>query len=787
MPESEPSTAKTLWSGFLAALSRLNASIEKRLRENIDRQVVSAFIMVAISVIGAVAAYRVGLAEQRSIVLERRLAHGQLQDIGFRQEFLAEVLVKVGLTGLENRLITDAAELRRAFNFLPSGDKSVTSWLEWRAAELVLQRNVVRRFSNYLRDLTTKNSVERELAEKSADELKSQGFLAIAEEGDAARSAVQFPQLQKSIGVAHEVSASLSLCVLLFVAGLVCLTLAELNLGPALVWFLLVSAGAAISAAATVAVFIVDPAAGWILGPLLIVIAAGTVLSVRYGVFRIPHDRAHAPHPEAPEPGRVSFAHLSGHTSHDGWSRSIVLYITAAVFVSAVFGWFYSVSLKHSGHFALEAQAKKTELVNQRARLGAVAMGGVFDMSIKLLTARIRCTSATQLWALAEEGMIGIDADRVESERKQRCGDLAELSRGKEFFLSILDDNNLADSANNPARRMSDTIMDRAGGPQETLALSDGFAEVSVGWSKRAALLLAVLTILAISLYLFGQAYTMGQTLAGRWLIRSGAALLGVSICLGIFAWMLPVVEAPAATLPASCTATANGATKDVETSHDDPAKHEAEKLHGEEDDEAARAVELAARKYADGVRLNNLADTAPSESKERTESDAAAAQSFDCALLVRPGFIPAYKRYVRLLSRMESPQRGVSTYISLNSRTKLGDVHALQRRELKAVADAGMLRPLSQLGNFAFDSTVFALAEGRPDALAEARAALDVVTGTASWWRQQQMEWMQPELWSDETPSSSAVDWFNLGLSQLATGEQKQLDEAEISYDAAL
>jgi hypothetical protein len=776
-PSVEPKRAGLL-KRLNGRLKRLNARINRWLSETVERHVVAAFIMVTISVLGAAAAYRVGVAEQRSIVLERRLAHAQLQDIGFRQQYLAEVLMRVGLESAQKRLLREAGEMRRGYEQLASLDPQMANWFEWRAAELVLQRNVLRRFLHWLHNLGEKHlDVEEHLAKHSAAQLRSQGLLPSIDPAAKQRSAVKFPTLSRAIAKHHEISAALALCVLMFVSGLVFLTLAELDLGPPIVWITLVATGVAAALWATHRLLTFDPDSGALVAALSAALAAIGALAWRAGVFQIEHDPAHAPHPEAPEP-RVSFAHLSGRLSHDDWSRMIVILIAATVFVSAVFGWLYSVSLKHAGHFALEAQDKRAELVNQRARLAAVAMGGQFETAIQILAERIRCGSATQFAALVDEGMIDFNAAMAQAERKQRCKDLEEYVKNKGELVHALDNENLVDSATGPARRLADEIIDRAGGPELTLALTDGYSEISSGWSRRAALLLAVLTILAIALYLFGQAYAMGPTLAGRWLVRSGGALLGFAICLGLFAWTRQIVPAPAELPPGCALSEADDQAAGASEGSEDDDRPE---------DDEARDAKLAAARYAEGVRQINIATTAKPQSRARAVADAEAIASLECAIAARPGFILAYRRYVERLSIVGSPQRSEGGPLSLYTRVKLRELVEARRRELLALADAQLLRPMDQLNGYAFMTTVLALVDGNARALDEAGIALASLTKSASRLQQSYIEFVRPELWSEEPRDPSSQILLNRGLALLATGEPEQIDAALRTYGEAL
>ncbi len=172
-------------------------------------------------------------------------------------------------------------------------------------------------------------------------------------------------------------------------------------------------------------------------------------------------------------------------------------------------------------------------------------MGGVFDIAGDLLTARVRCAAAAQLHKLAQDGMVRLWTSETRAERKRRCDELDKLKTRGGSMLTSLDEGNLADSTVSPGARLWNDFMNRKGGPDTIFARSDGFSQISMGWLGRASLLLVVLTILAIALYLFGQAYTMGPTTAGRWLIGSGVTLVGISVAIGVYAWVKPVFAVP--------------------------------------------------------------------------------------------------------------------------------------------------------------------------------------------------------------------------------------------------
>ncbi len=749
-------------------LEQIAPAAETPFTTKYDRHVIVAFLMVAIAIFGAVTAYRAALAEQRSINLERRLALGRLLDIGNRQKSIAEILVRLGLGDQQDALKKEAADLRATAQSFSKAHGSAADSLELHVSELIARRNALSRFKVDLEDLTdSKMTATQEIADRSARKLRELGIYADVDPDPNAESVLRFPQLEHAIEQAHELGPALSSCVLLFVAALVCLTLAELGLRPPMRWWWLVAAGCQIALVTVFFAVWFDFAALWLIGPLSFLLACGAIFAARRGLFLKAREPEHAPDPEVPEPTRVPFAHLTAHESHDNWSRRIVLLISLAVFVSAFFGWLYSYSLKHAGHFALEAQKMRVELVTKGAGLEAVALGGGFEDAILVLTTRIRCAAATQLATLAADGIIEPDP-HIAKDQQQRCDELEKLSGSRQPTLDVLDENDLADSGISPARSLLHLIMDRPGGPGELSTLSDGFAEISAGWLKRAALMVAALTIVAIALYLFGQAYAMGETTAGRWLIRSGKALLGASVALGIYGWVKPVILRADGGLPAECGGASLATAKDE------------------------NIIKYMAQKYAEGIAAYDRADTSLPGSQEQEKSDREAIASFDCAIRAWPGLIRGFRKYEEVIAHMNSPQREEG-YRSLNSKAKLAELHDRELKEFETSDQAEVLRPVSRLGNFAFDSTVLALAEHRLDALADARMVLDTITRQSAWLDRIYLQWMRPELWpeeilwTDQKQSSSMTDWLNLGLSQLAMGEAEQVKAAERTYDKAL
>jgi hypothetical protein len=93
--ETQAAAREPAWKAVLQSFA---ARLE-RWRKLVDRHVTAALLMVAISILGAIAAFDVALAEQTSVGLERRLSIGQLEDAGFRQGLYTETAYGLALKG----------------------------------------------------------------------------------------------------------------------------------------------------------------------------------------------------------------------------------------------------------------------------------------------------------------------------------------------------------------------------------------------------------------------------------------------------------------------------------------------------------------------------------------------------------------------------------------------------------------------------------------------------------------------------------------------------------------
>jgi hypothetical protein len=730
-----------------------------------DPHVIAALIMVAIAALAAVASSRMALAEQRAANLERRLASGQVLDLSYQQQLSANRVMLSSLVQLQGTLFQESKELSAASASSSSKDAGASAWLELHAAALTAEWNALESFRLSLIG-------PGDLSELSAAYLRSQGFDAKAE-GHAGDRVVEFPQLQTTLEQAHERVPKLAVCIVLYVCGLVCLTVAELGLGSRGRWWILVGVGCLFGLCATAGVLAVDGAAsGWIaLAALLLGIWLW--LAERRGLFPKSLAAEHPPDPGAPQPAEIGLGEILQHGGHDRWSRRIVLLIATSVVMTSVFVLLYSECLKRSGSYSLEAQRQQVELANQRTALSTGTLQSGYMPFLATLQARIRCASASQFLTLAQDGLIALPITAMQSLQQQRCDTELGWRMKIDPVLAFMEKNRLYDGGQQPLQRLRERIFDRADGPSEREALADGLAEVSAGWLHRSAWLLAVLTILAMALYLFGQAYRMNDTTPGRALVNFGVLLLGTSLLIGGFAWWAEPVMISDATVSTVCNAP-----------HLD----------------SEGLIAYAAHHYADGVAQYHAALSVAPRSRERHEAYAAAAAALRCATLARPSFIEAYKLYAAVLAQMNSSSVEAADEGILPGRESIAELREVEHRQLQTLAAAGVPPSASVLASFAYASTLLALTDKHQSgALADALMAFDVVfPEQAPWWRKLSIRWQRPELWSEhvwpagpnapENMDASLADArLNFGLAQLATGDPERLTAAERSYDQAV
>ena len=479
-------------------------------------------------------------------------------------------------------------------------------------------------------------------------------------------------------------------------------------------------------------------------------------------MFAETSDDHHAAHNEPPEP-KTLMGTPSGREAHDVWSRAMILLISGAVLASAATGFLQSRAQSRSDHFALKAHDSQFEFVNRRTRLTAVALGGGLDVPAQMVSIRLRCATATQIAQLAKDQKINGDVAKLDAERARLCDRYDEFRKKDAIAIDVSDAHDLLDSLDDPSQALIDNVLDGKGrSPDAVLARADGLLEIADGWDAKASLFLAVLTTLAIAIYLFGQAHAMGSSRPGQWLVGGGLALFLVSAGLAAWAIALPILPSPKLTGVANCVSESAALS--------DPVK----------------IIETAAEAYGDGLAQIHLVANSPPGSQDQAKAHDAALDALRCASRLRPSFHLAVSEYDDELRNYRSPQKGDS-FISLIGRSEIDEHVKLQRQSLSILNARGLHRSAGQVSDFAYDSMIAAIVSGDREGLGAARRLLSLVNGRASAFERFSVRWLEPDLFVEPESLDDPINLLNLGLAELASGEPGLMEAARADYRRGL
>jgi hypothetical protein len=199
------------------------------------------------------------------------------------------------------------------------------------------------------------------------------------------------------------------------------------------------------------------------------------------------------------------------------------------------------------------------------------------------------------------------------------------------------------------------TEVTAAANAAEALALWDGYAEIEVFWNDKTTSFLACLTIIAIALYVLGQALAM----VGLGVARA-MAVCGIAMTLGALGWStvtwLRPMGAQAAAAPTGCS---------VPKSLESPAQALAPEDR----------MQLAARNYALGALRLGAADTAA--------DFASAISALECAVAFRPSLALAYNDLAGAKALSQSAHKA-QAYYSLPTKDRLDEIE----RNARAAVD---------------------------------------------------------------------------------------------------
>ncbi len=700
-------------------------------QENQEARLMSipiAMLMAVVAMLGATVAYRAALAEHETLRSERRLQQGKVLELVHRQEILNKLANRTRYEYSQYVYLTEAQnDLNEA--------RRVSATDRGRAALLTLQAQedyaVVRALRAYLDffwvDLP--RSLEESLQQSAANQLSGYGFdarwTAPANKDDPPPSI--WENAERYVEHERRKVVRLAGAVLLFVIALAFLTFAQLSLKSVGRENVFVCAGVLIALIGLSVALWADRNSWTTL--LLALFAFGLLVLVGRKLWQKTRlvdlvGEWEPVHPSEVEP--TLFPGVRVHTAPvaHGFGRFTIFMIAVTAVLSALSGLLYSRATAHSAAAFSQVLEDQGTLFKANSSNGTTFFNTVGDMS----TAQeylVHYEAARQRVDLARENPSVLDVksalDQLEHWNRLLNG-LSDYNKGlKRRFTSEWgpeQDRNFPRKMVNLGRKNS----------ERAFAMSDANNELSLLWQRRATTYLAMLTLFAIALYLFGQALSMGRT-------RDAFILVVFSCCLVLYSFSYGVYM-----------------SWEFRTAKKHDARPECRS--GEKPDEDP--VQDAARHYAEGRTLYEGSSDDP-------EQLAKAAREFGCAVDVRPTFAMGNFYYALLTQLSKTPQLNESGFVSITSKQSLPIITEHEQQALKMIEQQGLKPPVSPQVDYGFDSILEGLVQGDRKkverGITETRKAIAL---------------------DDADP----VPKFNLGLGLLADGKKQ---EALTVYEQAM
>jgi hypothetical protein len=409
----------------------------------------------------------------------------------------------------------------------------------------------------------------------------------------------------------------------------------------------------------------------------------------------------------------------------EGLSGWLVFFVAVTVLCSSVVAYLYSIASVTASDHAQRALDYQVKMVESSGLSSVAVTGGIISEVAEWLENRIRCGFEEQRGAQGSDsqGCVQLkNGSPTYGDDRAKAHDLAKAFDTDTGF-------------DGPSRIYPVLFADHEPRPAFMYAASDAFQEMSAAAINRASAYLAILSVFAIALYLFGQALAVGTGSLQIIFLGAGLLLLALSD-LGAYANYRrgDSIVAPSE-VPAGCA-----------------IPHEAEKTGM-----------LAAQKFADGIVRFELASSAPEEGEAKDEYRQAA-EDMECAAAARPLFAMAYQYLAFSYDLMDSLQWPATTYESLVSRRNLPKIIAFEESVWQAITKSEL--PGIGISKPGFLYFLTALTAKTPQDSARALASSFRLVG------------------EDVSRSGDPEAMFNFGLISLAAG---RVQEALRTYKMGL
>ena len=737
---------------------------------------VLAYLMIVIAALGAGVALWIAIDEQHSARLERQLTRGQMVELYLRQSIVGDWGVRSSLEERQRSHTSRAKDLEDTADRVRATDPQQAGQLDMLAEQEAMLANLTQTLLVPFRSWRAGDHVADEVGGQASDELARLGFAipiepvapipaAPAKPEDVPFSyesavharllSVWRPLAETIDGFEGRVPA-LAFGVVLFVAALACLTIADLTERQARASNIALMVGLIAALGAVLAALTSDVAV-W--RPLLVVFAISLVLGAGFralGIFREepsgetaqPHEREllvkesrETPHTPELELKQYGGAHLFMRHAGNLRERVVIGFIALTVFVSSVVGYWYTQAesaATEATHHAFGSEAAITTLDGERWLL---ASAGAITPTLELFDARMRCAYATQASVLPPADASPTMLAMLARDRERDCGALDKMSETGGWV-----DSRGFDTGDRPAPAIFNEIHDR--GPVNSshlYALADGYVSQAQRLEDKSTWYILHLTLFAIALYLLGQSLGMGPGHASIALAIAGTIVTFVTFVGAVVVHRTPAMPTP--TLSASC------------------GPH----------DPKATPVELAAKFYGDGLAVYDAATTAEQYQK--------ASDLFGCAVEARKDFGAA--QYERSLADSAISQGDIdSEYWNFPTRSRMAEIANSYTLTNKAIEDDGWTPTPRRLNSEGFNRLLAGIAANDLTAIDEGIGILQRAIASGGLTADDGRTLDAVKVSHAPDPAAYQMLFTNLGLGQLARGNRA---DAERSYQAAV
>lgn len=631
-----------------------------------------ALTMLIVASLGAGVAGWAAIKQQASSSLDRRLAQAQTMELSDRLQFTEHSRTASSLQARFDRSLAEARAQRAMAQQQKADDPEQAKLSELKSQETLLLANVMRPLLEFLPNLIAEDHSldERRLGLVAAGNLQSRGFQGSWTEEDltspASTDGQRLAFLEKDRSDRYDDQIlGLAMVVIVLVLALVLLTFADLS-GKRAAWGYLFYLTALVCGAGGIAAAIsIDESLVEIVGGITVAFCLFVVLAYMLGWLSAPVGSTEPLQPQGIDSQGFAGGSLQITDATAGFSRFLVIAIALTALISSLIGYWYSAAGTRADDASYGAYAQQLEVVKRSGR-ASTAVLGTFDDLVDLYQQRVRCQAAHNQSELARDGRIAVSPQTAAISEHQQCDGLdpAKTTTARAKVLADLDSRYGPQSDPRFPLRLQEQIASSAANAvaAEAMALWDGYGELSAFWNGKTTSFLACLTMVAIALYVFGQALAMVQLKVTRAMTTVGVAMTLGALGWSAYTWLKP--------FPVGAGQELAGCASLVEL--ENVADHGSPEA----------AMKVAALNYAIGSQRLKVAET---------EAEyAAAITALECAVAARPNLALAHHDLAGAKAIIQSAHKNQAFY-SLPTRERLDEIETNSRANVEIQKRLGL------------------------------------------------------------------------------------------------